>query len=270
MSSTHRKSAARALAARLGIGYQQALNIVTETANETVNRRPSSRTAETPPEARPYVASTGSPHAFNLGTGPDGSVVVWDTETHGSLLVTGNTGDGTTIVADALLRHTADEPSWQVLCTDDLSGLSSTVEALVEIEQQMYNRYDQMADQVVNHYTQLSDRPNPVLVLIDVPALSAGQTDPDTWLRFQIVLGSLVRLGKAVGIHVCLLTKYPAGQPVVSTTVDPSFAARLALGKVPDADRDTYKWAVGFAAGMGRGAYLAGQGDPVAFTCFAN
>jgi len=192
---------------------------------------------------------------FPLGRGLDGEEIVLDISSLPHTLVAGRTGSGKTVVERLLLHRALASDNWRVLAIDPkrvelasyrkhprmlkiATELTDSVALLEQAEQEMYTRYRRMQEAGVNHFMHMLDSTPAILLVVDETfALLApenvksqeGKQRDEQHARATTLLGSLLRLGRAAGIHVLLSSQRPDAK-VLNGEMKSNIDVRIACG----------------------------------------
>lgn len=166
-----------------------------------------------------------------LGVGGQGQEV-WDVSTNPHLTIVGSAGTGKTVALRTVLAHTLQHPDhWSVLgvcvgdpelaqyrrASENIIGVARSMEdanaTMRFVREAAEQRYAKMAQQGVVHYTQLSDRPKAILLMIDgTPAVTMPTDNPADGKLVEAMDANIryfFRFGRAAGVHVACTFQRP-------------------------------------------------------------
>lgn len=288
MASTNRKRLARALQAAIpDFSYQKALRVAEEalaTKHGDSLKEASRITVE---------ASTDVPAAFSanwdripLGIRVDtGEAYYWEPEIAANLLVGGMSGRGKTVFLQTVLQHVNRwSDQWQAFAFDPkesefftttdspiVSSHTDTLLLLEQVEAEMHRRYSQMAQNSVNHYSDLSESTPAIMVLIDEVWALFYKEDAFS-AEVGRVLGRITRLGRAAGVQVVLSSQRPEYIPDL---VRANFDASVGLGPLKPAIIEALRLDVDptvvsrmMMSALGRGVAQSGAASATEVQCY--
>lgn len=216
------------------------------------------------PQLAPYPGRDTHPwNQFPLGIAAGGGEAVWDVAEIPHCLLAGSTGGGKSYTQRILLLHALSLPDeWKIVLLDpkrvELSAyahynnvvqveteLAQMVELLESCEQEMHLRYKEMEKLGVNHFKKIPVEPGvppkaAILILIDelfsLLTLDKVKTEEGKEIdalkgRAAVVIGSILRLGRAAGVHTVAATQRP-GHEALSGEAKQNMDARIACGRL--------------------------------------
>lgn len=211
------------------------------------------------PEFAPYPGSSkGEWNKIPLGLGTEGEVY-WDVSKAPMALVTGTTGGGKSTIQRNIIFHCIQHSDrWRFLGIDvkkvELSqyveydpvvmGIGTSVADGLEIiryaNEEMMNRYEQMKENKVNHFSNLAEVPYALMVMVDEtymflaqsPAKSNEEVKEENEMKGEAskLIGDIARLGRAAGVHLVLATQRPDAT-VIYGELKQNLALRVAAGR---------------------------------------
>lgn len=182
--------------------------------------------------------NTAHPLKMPVGVSTGNEELIWNLETDPHCLVFGGTGSGKSVVLRNFLFHCFKHPNdFEVMAVDMgtvsfapyldmspvLTKVVSTLEQveklLLDLQEEMMNRYQRMESAGVIHISQLDTAPKNLLLMIDEAAYltySTGMSDHGreqaadaSRMEIRRGLGAISKFGRAAGIHLCISTQRP-------------------------------------------------------------
>lgn len=170
---------------------------------------------------------------FHLGTGFDGEVV-WDPDEAPHLQILGPTASGKTHLATGLVNQARDA-GWSTICLDPkggpLAGPMKPREACSALEDVAATTEERL-----NHVKGVE--PRVLIVLDEAVSLMPRSPGRDTEYltdRVRVALGTIIRVGAGVGVHLVTVSQKPPADlpPVTSITMGDAPASLLLLAAGP-------------------------------------
>ena len=208
------------------------------------------------PEHAPYLGSADSDwDRIPLGVGADGEVA-WNPSNAPHLLITGPVGSGKSVVQRNILLHLLQHKDKWGFIGIDPKGVELTsyaeyevvrdiattptdaVSLLRNVELELHNRYALMENEGVQRFTDLSNPPEALLVMIDLlPNLLSPHPENRSAMVLKAtaerILVYLAKWGRTAGIHlVCGAQR--ADTSTFRRKLKCNFTARIACGQMSE------------------------------------
>lgn len=191
--------------------------------------------------------------------------IVWDcSNLFGSILVAGAPGGGKSVVTLTILAHCfAHRPWWRVyaidlkrvelgplrrFCPSPVAGVATELDAALEVlqavQEEMEGRYELMEAEGYNNIRKLNNTrrergeehlPHLMVAMDEIAELVEEQggrdnrDEDETRAACKKRVNSIVRLGRAAGVHMILATQRPDAEYIPGSTKS-NIQARVALG----------------------------------------
>lgn len=196
---------------------------------------------------------------FPLGIDGNNEEVIWDPTVSPHLLLAGSCGSGKSIVLRNIIFHCIQNADkWSVIGIDlkrvelaEYKKYDSTVEsiattvqesfdAIADVHQRMFDRYEVMEKQGVNNYQDLAEPPRAVMLVIDEAYVLLGpilrktlEQEKEEPLREEMSkkLEEIARLGRAAGIYLTISSQRPDAQ-VFYGEFKQNLSTRIAMGRM--------------------------------------
>lgn len=193
-----------------------------------------------------------------LGIGPDGPIY-WDMAQYPHMLVCGTTGGGKSVMQRTVIFHCIQhsdemrflgvdlkrvELSAYKKYSDVILGIAVTLEDGVEVmrfgKEEMMNRYTEMEEMGVDHFSKLPNPPKVLVIMVDEAymfmapenvATDEGKARNELHGEATTIIGEIARLGRAAGIHLLLATQRPDAK-VIYGEIKQNLSARYAAGRM--------------------------------------
>lgn len=196
---------------------------------------------------------------FPLGLDGNDEEVIWDPTVSPHLLLAGSCGSGKSVVQRNIIFHCIQNPDkWSVIGIDlkrvelaEYKKYDSTVEsiattiqesfdAIEDVHQRMFDRYELMEKQGVNNYQDLKETPRAVMLVIDElyvllaplerKTLEQEKEEPLREIMSK-KLEEIARLGRAAGIHLAISSQRPDAT-VFGGEFKQNISTRIAMGRM--------------------------------------